>query len=213
MTQIIYFYDALCGWCYGFSPVIKQLYIKYSSEIDFQVVSGGMIMGHRVGPIGKVAGYITHAYRTVENRTGVTFGQPFLEVLAEGSQLFSSEKPGIALTIVKELSPENAIPFAHDIQHALYYEGRDLNDADQYIHLLERYNIDKPDFRDKFISEEYQLKTLTEFELVRKAGISGFPTLVFKQEQSYELLCQGYQDFLKLDAEIERLLNKDPYSN
>ncbi len=51
-VKLIYVYDALCGWCYGFSPVMMQLHSKYKDSIDFQVVSGGMITGNRIGPIG-----------------------------------------------------------------------------------------------------------------------------------------------------------------
>lgn len=202
MKQIIYFYDALCGWCYGFSPVIKKLYERHSAEIDFQVVSGGMVIGDRVGPINRVAGYISHAYRTVENRTGIKFGQPFLEVLKEGSQIFNSEPPGIAMMIFKELLPEKAVLFAHDIQHALYYEGQDLSIVDTYMPLLELYGIDKPSFREKFHAEEYRLKARTEFELIGQTGVSGFPTLVLKKKEEYTLLCQGYQDFEKLNTAL-----------
>ena len=41
--RIIYCYDAYCGWCYGFSPVIKALYEKYNDQFEFETISGGMI--------------------------------------------------------------------------------------------------------------------------------------------------------------------------
>lgn len=57
--KLIYVYDALCGWCYGFSPIIKQFYKKHKNHFDsIQVVSGGMIRGERIGAIGEVAPYI-----------------------------------------------------------------------------------------------------------------------------------------------------------
>ena len=67
--RIIYFFDTLCGWCYGFSPVIKQIADKYGDEFDFEVISGGMMMGERVQPASVMADYILNAYKTVENRT------------------------------------------------------------------------------------------------------------------------------------------------
>ena len=27
---ILYVYDIMCGWCYGFSPVINRLYEEYN---------------------------------------------------------------------------------------------------------------------------------------------------------------------------------------
>ncbi|MFW5658939.1 MAG: hypothetical protein ACOCZ8_03040, partial [Bacteroidota bacterium] len=39
--KVIYVYDALCGWCYGFSPNIQQLHDEFGDRVDFEVVSGG----------------------------------------------------------------------------------------------------------------------------------------------------------------------------
>ena len=43
--SFIYCYDAYCGWCYGFSPVIKQLSYAYQPQIHTEVLSGGMLAG------------------------------------------------------------------------------------------------------------------------------------------------------------------------
>jgi putative protein-disulfide isomerase len=59
--KMLYFYDALCGWCYGFSPVMQKTAEVYQDQFEFQVVSGGMISGSRIGPIGTVAPYIKTA--------------------------------------------------------------------------------------------------------------------------------------------------------
>ena len=56
-----YVYDALCGWCYGFSPVMQNVAAKYDDRLNFEVISGGMVTGPRVGPIGQVAPYIKSA--------------------------------------------------------------------------------------------------------------------------------------------------------
>jgi putative protein-disulfide isomerase len=71
--KIIYCYDAYCGWCYGFSPVIKELWLKYREQFDFETISGGMIPVEATKHIGTIASYIQGAYQTVEQTTGVTF--------------------------------------------------------------------------------------------------------------------------------------------
>lgn len=70
MTPTIYYcYDAYCGWCYGFSPVIKQLSELYADRMAFEVLSGGMILPDTPRHIGAVAGYISEAYKVVEETT------------------------------------------------------------------------------------------------------------------------------------------------
>ena len=32
---IVYVYDALCGWCYGFAPVIERLHEKYGDRLTY----------------------------------------------------------------------------------------------------------------------------------------------------------------------------------
>src|SRR5690349_7554205 len=75
---IIYCFDAYCGWCYGFSPVIEKLEEHYRNEFPFEVLSGGMIPDENPKPISAMAGYISKAYKRVEELTGVKFGEDFL---------------------------------------------------------------------------------------------------------------------------------------
>jgi len=42
---LIYCYDAYCGWCYGFSPVIKKIAEDYKDIFDIGVFCGGMMIG------------------------------------------------------------------------------------------------------------------------------------------------------------------------
>ena len=91
--KIIYVYDALCGWCYGFSPVMEQFYRKQHDAVDFEVISGGMITGSRMGPIGEVAPYIRWAYKEVEEKTRVTFGEAFLKQVLEDGKRFLALSP------------------------------------------------------------------------------------------------------------------------
>ncbi|HET8830003.1 MAG TPA: DsbA family protein, partial [Pelobium sp.] len=78
--EIIYVYDALCGWCYGFSDVMTKLYHEYKNDFDFEVISGGMILGDREGPISGTAELIKTHLPRVEETTGVVFGQGFWDV-------------------------------------------------------------------------------------------------------------------------------------
>ena len=41
---LIYCYDAYCGWCYGFSPVISAIADAYKDKLEVEVLSGGMIL-------------------------------------------------------------------------------------------------------------------------------------------------------------------------
>ena len=156
---LIYCYDAYCGWCYGFSPVIKKIAEEYKDKLEFEVLSGGMVISEEAKPISVTAGYIQQACKVVEEHTGIKFGSDYLWHInnPDLSDWYpSSEKPAIALCIFKEFYPERQIEFAADLQYALHYEGRDLCDDEAYTHLLEKYSIVPETFYTKLKSEQYK---------------------------------------------------------
>jgi putative protein-disulfide isomerase len=193
---IQYYYDPLCGWCYGFSPVIKRLQAHFGDDFQFEIFSGGMVLGEREGPIGKMAAYLEQAYPRVEQTTGIKFGEAFLEdILREGSYRASSLIPCIALTVFKTYRPESAIAFAHDLQKAFYYEGKPLNEPTTYQPLAEKYGLEVIPFIQQIGSAEAQRATQMEFARVAEMGISGYPSLIYQGPEGYRMLAQGYRSY------------------
>ena len=50
----IYCYEAYCGWCYGFTPVIKKIEEKFKGQVNIEVLSGGMMIEENIAPIEKI---------------------------------------------------------------------------------------------------------------------------------------------------------------
>ena len=211
MTPTIYYcYDAYCGWCYGFSPVIKKIYEEYKDRLPFEVLSGGMIISEKPQPIGITAGYILNAYKTVEEYTGITFGEDYLWHIKNpdlSDWYPNSEKPAIALCIFKDYYEERQVEFAADLQYALHYEGRDLCDDEAYRHLLEKYSIQPEAFYEKLKSEEYKEKAYYEFALCKQLQVTGYPqVLIQTAETSFYLLARGFTTYEDLKERIEKVL-------
>ncbi|GAC1425357.1 MAG: DsbA family protein [Chitinophagaceae bacterium] len=206
---IIYCYDAYCGWCYGFSPVIKQLADAYKDKFSFEVLSGGMIINEPPKPISVTAGYIQQAYKVVEEHTGIQFGSDYLWHInnPDKSDWYpDSEKPAITMCIFKEYYPENQVAFAADLQYALHYEGRDLCDDEAYRHLLTKYNITTDEFYRKLHGEEYKEKAYYEFALVKQLQVTGFPAVLLQaSETKFYLVSRGYTDYGTLKERVENI--------
>lgn len=207
---IIYCYDAYCGWCYGFSGVIKGIAEEFKNEFNFEVLSGGMILPEVPQPISAIAPFIQESYKSVEELTGVKFGSDYLFHInrAEDSDWFpNSEKPAIALCIFKEYYPENGVTLAADLQYALHYEGRDLTDDEAYRHLLEQYVIDPDEFYTKLHSEEYREKAHYEFQLVKQLKVDSFPQVLLQVSDSkFYLVAKGYTDYDTIKTALDSIL-------
>lgn len=211
--QLIYCYDAYCGWCYGFSPVIKRIAEEYKNILPAEVLSGGMILPEKPVHISATAGYILQAYKNVEELTGIKFGEDYLWHIKnpDDSDWYpNSEKPAIAMCIFKEYYPERAVEFSADLQYALHFEGRDLTDDEAYRHLLEKYSIQQESFYQKLSSEEYKTRAYDEFEFVKQLQVTGFPTvLVQTGELKFQMVGRGYTDYETLKGRIDEVLEEN----
>ena len=209
---LIYCYDAYCGWCYGFSEVMKKIHSEYKSKLEFEVLSGGMVLPEEPVSIGATAKYIEEAYKRVEEITGAKFGEDYLWHIKHPGQsdwFPNSEKPAIALCIFKEYYPEQQVSFASDLQYALHFEGRDLTDDEAYRQLLEKYNIDAEDFYGKLHEEEYKEQSHYEFALCKQLNVTGFPAVFIQtSELKFNMIARGYTDYETLTERINALLKE-----
>lgn len=204
--RLFYFYDALCGWCYGFSPVIMKLYENLKDKMDFQVVSGGMVTGERAGPIGKAAPYIKGAYKQVEQATGVNFGRAFLDKLEEGEMIFDSHLPAAAMTVFRSYLPDQTVPFAAALQRAVYYDGMPPAEPAAYQPYIEEFDLPADRFLEQMGMNRFQQLAKEDFAVTAEFGIGGFPTTVMSRGEKAYLLNKGYVPYEPLAEKIEELL-------
>ena len=211
MKQVlIYCYDAYCGWCYGFSPVISEIAKTYADRLDFDVLSGGMILPEKPVHIGATASYVEGAYKQVEELSGVKFGEDYLWHIknpADSDWYPNSEKPAIAMCVFKEMFPDRMVEFASDLQYALFNEGRDLTDNEAYRHLLEKYGIEADLFYGQLKSPEFKEKANYDFALVKQLQVSGFPCVFIQTgDLKFNMVARGYTDFETIKQRIDAVL-------
>src|ERR1043165_827458 len=99
---LLYIMDPLCGWCFGFSSVMKQVQGAYPA-FRYQVITGGMMAGEARQPFSNLSGYVLKAYKRVEEFTGVKFGEPYLDMLREGTEMGDSGPPCRAIHAFQQL--------------------------------------------------------------------------------------------------------------
>jgi len=207
--KLYYIFDPLCGWCFGFSPVIKRLEETYKDQISFETLCGGMILGDRIKPLSEMKSYLSEAMPRLEEMTGVKFGNNYLKVLDEGSLMLDSELPSIAMLVYKSMTQKSSVQFASAIQNSLYKSGKDLNKIDTYKYLVEDFGLDWGIFKQKMEDPSYKTKTYDEFKLVGEMGIQGFPSVVLQVDDKAYLIARGYRSFEDMQSVIEELIKKE----
>lgn len=206
LLRFVYVYDAYCGWCYGFSPVMRKLYDTYKDQFRFEVISGGMIRPEKPVHISKTGAYILQQIPRVEELTGVKFGSDYkwhLENPEQTDWYPDSVKPAIALIAFKSFYPERAVEFAADMQEALFKEGRDLTDDEAYRHLTERYHVNADAFYTRLRDKKYEEEARYEFALAKQLQADSFPCLYVQTGAlKFVLIAKGYTDY---DAIVSRI--------
>jgi len=195
-VKIIYVYDAICGWCFGFSPTMAKLQTHYQDKIDFEIVSGGLRIGSNVGTINETGAYVKSAYKTVENTCGVKFGDAFINgTLQKGTMVLNSLPPAIALCIMKEKYPEKSFEFAGLLHKMIYVDGIEPENYEAYGTYASTFGYDKTEFNQKMKDSTYIKKAYKDFEYAQQLGANSFPTVLLEKDGKIETIINGFATF------------------
>lgn len=180
--KILYFWDAYCGWCYGFNKLFIEFY-KNHTDIEIEIVSGGLYI---LENSNKISEY-TFKNEEIVDMYKVEFGEAYNKIVEEGELILNSVQPAIALNTVKELIPNSKLlDFAYDMQKKFFIEGKSLSEVGTYLELCEKYDLDYSDlalkltiaFKDTNPMQQDFLKTLN-------LGIESYPTAVIEKNGEY----------------------------
>ena len=204
--ELRYFFDPLCGWCYGFGPVLMRLYEELKDEIDFVAHPGGMVVGERVGPLAEKASYIKNALPRLEAMTGVTFSPEYHHLIDDGTRIQNSVPPSRALTVLARADghPGRTVPFAHDLLEANFKYAHDLADPAVLLDIATRYGFTEPAFLAAFTDPDTAAYTQAGFTAASQIGITGFPTLVLRQGNAGTIVARGWAPYEQVKAAINQ---------
>ena len=203
---LIYAYDPLCGWCFGFHPVMEKLADRFKDQISIRVIPGGLAIDENAQTIREGYGYIRGALKQVEDTTGVQFGENFKLLAEEGSYLYNSEPSCIAQTVINNQYPESALEFAGAMQNALFVDGKTLNDPATFEELQKQMKLNTKPFIKEFEDEATRRQTREQFEWCKTVGAGAFPTLLLEIGNDTGLMSRGYRPFDTLESHLHHLI-------
>lgn len=197
---IHYIADPLCGWCYGFEPVMIKIQEKFNTKFNFKVMTGGMVPKAYAQPLANMREYLLEAIPTLEERTEVTISQKYRDnILMKDGIVLDSELPSKVFVGLLPYYEGKESLLMKRIQDLLYQEGLNTNEIASYQSLE---HIEKIDVN----SEEIELKKQEHFETSAQFGVRGFPALILEKKGGYFMMSNGYQPYEKLGPILEEVL-------
>lgn len=208
--KIIYVYDALCSWCYGFDNIMTKLYEENKDKFDFEIISGGMFTGPAISPIQDISAGkdFRSMYKRITDMSGANFTEKYLTGLfEEQNYLVNSELPAYAFSVFKSypVSKGREFEFVNLIQSLIFTEGMNPNNDEIYIKIAKHFNIDEKEFLAKMAQDDFKYEARQDFDTAKILQVSSFPQVLIEvAENSFYLVAKG---FTELDIIKQRLKN------
>jgi putative protein-disulfide isomerase len=197
--RLIYFADTMCSWCYGFAPEMNRVLLEMGEEVDLVLQSGGLrpfnteVLTDEMKP--RFRGY----RQAVADATGLLFDDAFFK---RDGFIMDTEPASRAVVTMRNLSPQAAYPFMHQIQRAFFARNEDIRDADVLSAHAEAFEVPGEEFAAAFASDEMKEATRQDFALAQRFQVTGFPTLVLLKGRAGYHITVGYA---KAEVVIENL--------
>lgn len=211
--ELIYVADALCGWCYGFAPVMETLYDNYATQINFRVLNGGLWPGKRARLMNDdLVRHLQNGMPAVTERTGQVFGKAFIENIVNNKNfIYDTEPAARALIALRKMLPKpdtkRELDFMHDVQRAFFVEGKDPTKVQTFQRIIRHYGLDQQAFAMLYASDELKRETANEFYLSAKYGGTVFPTLIMRHGNQLQVILQGCATLDECQSVINNIIN------
>ena len=185
MDRIIYAYDPLCGWCYGFIPVMRAV-AEAHPDVPIDVRMGGLVTGERVAPYSQAKPYIEGASARMAAVTGRPLAPAFFsDVLTRDDIISNSAQPCAMVLRVRDAAKEKGsddasgrtvLAYAHTLQELHFEEAMDVNDDATHAEAMRRVGVEA----DASVPARDEAEELVaqEFATARALGISSYPTVL-----------------------------------
>lgn len=137
--EIIYVYDGICSWCYGFEAQMQKLFEELHEAYDFRFVSGGMFPAQYERRIKDAVGEnFREAYARVKELSGADISEKYLgKLVGEENYIVNSDKTAQAFSAFNQHKPSQAQQLAFITQMQSETVQEDVQEDYAYARALQ----------------------------------------------------------------------------
>jgi putative protein-disulfide isomerase len=197
--EILYVGDPMCSWCWGFAPIIKLIKRDFNMEAPLSIILGGLHAYDSFPMDENYKSNIRHHWQDVNTTTGAIFDYRFFD---RKDFILDTEPACRAVVTVRQIKPDATLSFYESISRSFYSENKDTTDLATFKPLVERFNINFKEFSKKYNSTQLRDETKNDFEISKKIGVTGFPTLLVKEDKKMAILATGFRPYRHIKPAI-----------
>ncbi|WMO13147.1 DsbA family protein [Pseudoalteromonas piscicida] len=181
MVKVHYFFDPMCGWCYGATSLLDA--IAANSDLKLELHPGGMIANQSIEKAFR--NHILTSDARIASITGAQFGKGYIQrVESNDPMILDSYITARAIITAEQLgiAPLNMLK---TIQHAHYIEGKQVNRTEVIERLAVELGLDKNHWQRAMLANQgtEQTKIAQSRLLMQKLQVTGYPTLILEKHE------------------------------
>ncbi|NLU97431.1 protein-disulfide isomerase [Marinomonas sp. UCMA 3892] len=180
MVKVHYFFDPMCGWCYGATALVEILAEVPEFEITYH--PGGMIPKRAIDPSFRQ--HILQADSQIATMTKAHFGDAYkARVAGAGDFIVDSYSTTRAFLVGQDMGIE-AHKMLAAIQKAHYQDGKHLDELNVLADLAVSMGLDKTTWSEKMADSEAKMLSQVQesHDLMGQLQVSGYPTFILEKD-------------------------------
>jgi len=203
-AKLIYVYDPMCSWCWGFTPAWQQLKQALDGIVTIEYRVGGLAPDSSEPMPEHMQHMLQNTWHTISNKLGTKFNFDFWHTCQPRRSTYPACRAALLARKVKKESQ-----MIEAIQHAYYLQARNPSNKSVLAEIAQELGIaSQEDFEQQLNSTVLDQELMTEIAQVRTLPIQGFPSLILIAHDSVYPIPIDYTQWQLTHTTIERIVSQ-----
>lgn len=190
MAKLIYVYDPMCSWCWGFRETWLKLQAAIGDKLAIEYKVGGLAPDSDEPMRKEMQQFLQQTWQRIEQQLGTPFNHEFWHTAQPRRSTYPACR---AVLVARQQNKEQEMHYA--IQKAYYLDAQNPSDISTLASLAEQIGLEKNAFLKEIESEKINSLLMDEINQARSLPIQGFPSLVLENKGLYAAVPVNYQDW------------------
>jgi len=190
MAKLIYVYDPMCSWCWGYRETWLKLKAALGDKLAIEYKVGGLAPDSDEPMPKEMQQFLQQTWQRIEQQLGTPFNHEFWHTAQPRRSTYPACR---AVLVARQYNKEHEMLYA--IQKAYYLNAQNPSDISTLASLAEQIGLEKNAFIHEIESEKINSLLMAEINQARSLPIQGFPSLVLENKGLYVAIPINYQDW------------------
>ncbi|QUX89941.1 DsbA family protein [Marinomonas sp. A3A] len=206
-ATLIYCYDPMCSWCWGFRPTWTKLQKALQDLVDadqltIQPMLGGLAIDSDVAMSDEMKGKLEATWKNIQSTLGTEFNFDFWKTALPRRSTYPACR---ACYVARDIGLEEEM--YHAIQEAYYLNAKNPSDLDTLVECAEHIGMNADGFQKTMQHVKNKRLLEEEIEQARHLGLNSFPSLALLLGDKLTPIPLDYKDHSSMLNAIKKALS------